>query len=319
MPPFEAPRGAIPDAVGQPVPAATHPRVRVRVPPLPASRVPALGAATRDAVDERQAQAARSLSQALRPGVTLRLERVRPTWCMGWVLDYPVSEGDSLSELRELVRDEFGGQSYRAYVLGPGDVVLFEGKLDIAAPPKDGGRNINRLKWEGRDEPTTEKQSHAGDELGGLSGFLKLFMDQQRATSDAQLESVKSMVTSTHEQTTALMRSVVDARGAESKQRSFGEQLGELVDATRGIEKARKQLFGAARERDAGAEGGTDLERVEREAKTAFMQAVVGHFVRPGAAPQNGARPQQQRPASAPQRRMNVPDSVPIGHGQPKN
>jgi hypothetical protein len=291
----------------------------VRLPPSPASRVPTLGTATRTAVDERQAQAARSLSQALRPGVTLRLERVRPTWCMGWVLDYPVSEGESLSELRELVRDEFGGQSYRAYVLGPGDVVLFEGKLDIAAPPKDGGRVINRQKWEGRNEPVDESAHAPRGELGGMSDFLKLFMDQQRATADAQLESVRQMVTSTREQTTELMRSIVEARGAESKQRSFGEQLGELVDATRGIEKARKQLFGAARERDAGADAGDDLERVERQAKAAFMEAVVGHFVRRPEAPQNGAQAQRRPPPQQTQRRVGIPDSVPTGHGQAKN
>jgi len=300
----------IPDAVAQPLPGPSPVHTRVRMPPPPAPRVPALGNATRDVVDQRQAAAARSLSEAIRPGMVLRVERTRPTWCMGFVEDYPIEEGETLATFLEHMRDEHGGQSYRVHVLGGGDVVLFEGKLVIAGQPKQHGRPINRAKWEGWEEQQQSGANSSRSELGGLTEFLTLFMSQQQKTSDAQLRSVELMVEGTRKQTTELMNSVVAARGDERARQSFTEQLGQFVEATRGIEKVKKQLFGAAAQQQQGG-GDDDDVTLEKEAKRFFMQSVLGSMT----PKKNGAAPRQQPR----QTRVSIPDSQPGGQTAPKN
>jgi hypothetical protein len=287
-----------------------HARARARV--APPSRVAPLGQATRNAIDDQQANTVRKLAIAIKPGVTLRLERTRPTWCAGFLEDYPVEDqGESLNTLREHLRDEHGGQRYRVTVL-QGDNVLAEGPIMIAGQPREHGRVINRAKWEGwADEdqrPSAAAAPSNRGELGTLAELIRLFADMQRDSAKAQLESVRDMVTQTRAQTTDLIREVVRVREVGTTQRSFTAQLGEIVEATRGIDKVKRQLFGAAKPEREAPEPDDD-QILDREAKRYFMRNVMASMFKPDRASQQPAQQNNVRPIHTAPRGARIPDA----------
>lgn len=280
-----AARGVIPDAVpqlGAPQAGPTRARAHAHHRSIP------LGSATRATIDAQQAETVRNIARAIRPGVVIEIERTRPTWCAGFLEAYPVEDGESLRTLREYIRDEHGGQSYVLTAL-LGEDVIARGTEKVAGPPRDMGRVINRAKWEGQpaEERTPAPASSSG--MDGLADLIKLFVGMQADASKAQLESVRDMVKETRGQTTELMKAVVESRESNNAQQGFAAQLGQFVEASRGIDKAKRQLFGAAKREEPADE----LDPVEKEAKQFFTRAFLGSvFKEQGAAPQ---RTQQQR------------------------
>lgn len=208
-----------------------------------------MGPELRGTVDAAQAHAVRGLAALLKPGVQLRIERTRPTWCAGWLEDFTMEPGEGLADVFEHIRTEYGGQRYRVSVLGAGGTELFEGSIAIASQPRAAGKPITRDEWEGTAAARTsnpQQQPQARSEFEAMGSFLKLFMDQQARSADAQLGSVRDMVARSSEQTTALVNAVLERRETESRRPSLGEQLNELAESSRQLQRVGKQLFGAA-------------------------------------------------------------------------
>lgn len=242
-----------------------------------------MGPAVRATADAGQAQALAQLGAHIAPGYVLRLERLRPQWCDGWVGDVVV-ETSNMGEVYEFVRSEFGGQHYRVVVLGAQETPVYEGRLSIAAPPRAEGRPINRDAWENalagrtaapeRDpNPRTVVERSGGSD--GSAGLIKMLFDQQRETSNATLDAVKEMMGGVREMVT----SVLQQREDSATRGSFASQLGEMVDNTRALQKVGK-LFGAAAPKDGGSDADDPLVD---EAKRMFLHSAMGSMFRPPA------------------------------------
>lgn len=303
----------LPDA--QPAPnAPARARARDGARPL---RAPYTGPGIRNAADSAQADALRSLAQHIRPGHTLRIERAAPRWCSGWLEDWPLDDPSGMGELLEYLRDEHGGQVYAVTVIGTGDVPLYTGRLTVAGPPKQRGRRIDRDEWEGNTrapnpEPTPRS---GGGSLEGLGDFLRLFIEQQRATSDAQLAAVRDTVARGQEQTTALVNAVLQRDASREQSQSLSEQLAQFAETSKGLQKVGKQLFGAAapRERNAGDDDDPLLTGALKEASKHFLStAISGAFVRPKAP--------QPPPRTVRNHTRSIEDAIPTpGKPRPKS
>lgn len=312
------------------IPDATRARdARTRARPMPPTqtRAPAMGRSTHATIDEQQARAVRGLASFIKPGLTLRLSRTRPTWAMGFIEDYPVNDGESLSAFLEYVRDTHGGQTYKVEVLGAGDVQMFEGGISIAGPVRVDGRVVNRAKFEGRDDEREQRaatrgaddmrREHARDD-GSMMTFVKMFMDQQRETNAAQLATVSGLVADTRKQTTELLGALAQ-RDTNNKPDSFTEQLGKILDATTALDTVRKRLTPkqapAERAPVAGDDDDDDdMKLATRELKKVFMRNVAEHLVRPPAAPGAASQAPRRAPAAPPERpktRAPAPGFIP--------
>lgn len=270
--------------------------------PPPAPLRPPNGTATRNAVDQKQVNLFNELAKHMRPGLTIRIERVRPHWCAGYIEDYPLEEPDSLGVFYNYLRDEHGGQFYRLTVLAAGEQQLYQAQMAIAGPPLERGRPINRQVYEGHETVRANPQPRAAapasqDSLAPMMTFVQLFIEQMRESNRAQLDSVRQMVTTSSEQTSALAAAVLQVRN-DAKPPSLADQLGEVMEATRAVDSVRKAL-GATTQRAGAAELEEDdddgLRAATREATKGFVRNVVGNMF-------GGGGGGQQPPAQAPQR-----------------
>lgn len=290
-----------------------------------------VGNQTKAAADTLEAERLRAVASQIRPGVTVQIERTRPTWCAGYLEDYPIDQGgEAFAELRAYVRDTYGGARFRLTVISSSGITLAEGNLPVAAPPRHFGKPIDRERWEGnlsqrQDAPTTTRApeaspiaapaSTANDTLLGL--VLGLVKDSNQAT----LASVREMTSQTRQQTADLVKAIIGTRSEERKERSVTTQLAELVDVTRAVDKVNRQLFGAAAR---GQQEDPDA-LAERESSRFFTRAVMGKML--GVDPATGAplsraaadgagapRAPQQQPQ---RRRVAIPDAGPVT--QPAN
>jgi hypothetical protein len=282
VPPAEVPEAAV-------VPQSRTPtRARARgqqyVQPLrtpPPLRQPT-GNATRSAVDKSTVDIMNQLAKHIRPGLTVRIERIRPHWCAGWIEDYPLDSPDTLGVFYQYLRDEHGGQFYRLTVLGTGEQQLYQTQVPISGRPCEAGRVIDRAVYEGHDQRernTRAVQAPApAPSSGGIDAvaLLTLFLSQMEKTSTAQLDSVKQMVDSSRQQTGDLAAAVLQVR-SESAPRSLKEQLGEVLEATQAVEEVKRALGGTTKRAGAAADDDDDEWRVlKREATKGFIQNVMG-------------------------------------------
>lgn len=261
-----------PDAVRN---ARAHARAREAGNPSPV-RHPGMGPASRNAVDEQQATTVRTLGAQLRPGMRVRIERVRPQWASGWLEDFVLARGEGFGSLLEHVQGEYGGHSYLLQVLAAGDVVLFEGGLQVAGPPLEHGVPINRARWEGRDDDDAPRRNAAMHQpatpapafnLEGVVSLASLVLGAFQKHQSEQMGAVREMVTQSRE----LVVAALGQREQQANKSSFASQLGEIVEATRGIEKVKRQLFGSAAQRTPDdAEPEDETKMLVREAGKQF-------------------------------------------------
>ncbi len=309
--------------------ARTHASA-ARTPVTSTTRAPTLGTATRAAIDDRVAASVRSLASAFKPGMRLRLSRLRPTWAGGYLEDYPITVGESLASYYEHIKDEYGGQSYMVEVLGAGDVQVFEGAVTIAGPPKEYGKVINRAKWEGRDDDDAPRARNAGDvdraprardDGSSMMAFVKMFVDMQQATNASQLATVKELVTETRQQTQSVLQTLVTTREQQEHKTSFATQLAEIVDATTALDRVKKVIAGPQQraQRNGPAPDDDDTALIAQAAKKAFFESVAGSLVkRPAAAAAPAPRP-MPRPERPPQPAGFIPDARSPRQATPKN
>lgn len=323
----------IPDA--QPIPAGTpvpNTRTHARVSPPRMAMPGFVGNQTKAAADTLEAERLRAVASQIRPGVTVQIERTRPTWCAGYLEDYPIDQdGEAFAELRAYVRDTYGGARFRLTVISSSGITLAEGNLPVAAPPRHFGKPIDRERWEGnlsqrQDAPTTARAPEASPIAAPAASanetLLGLVLGLVKDSNQATLTSVREMTAQTREQTADLVKAIIGTRSEERRERSITTQLGELVDVTRAVDKVNRQLFGAAAR---GQQGDPD-EQADREASRFFTRAVFGKMFgvdpttggpssRP-AAGGAGAPPTQQQP---PRRRVMIPDAAPAPNGKGNN
>lgn len=285
-------------------------RAGVRARPYAARVAQPLGPSVRATADAGQAMALAELGRHIRPGYVLRLERMRPSWCDGWVEDIPV-ESASMGELYRQIREEFGGTHYRVIVLGPQETPVYEGRISISEPPRRRGRPIDRDGWEqaleGRSraanpQPVAAVAAAPSDASSGMNfELMKMLFQQQRETSDATLAAVKELMN----RTAGMVSEVLQQRETSNARSSLSEQLGELVEGTRAIQRAGK-VFGAAAGAGDGGEGDVSDSMV-KQAGSIFLAKMAGDMMGGGA-----PKPPNGHPVTPAQRPGFIPVSQPI-------
>lgn len=263
------------------------------------------GAATRRRADEAVADELQSLAEKLRPGVTIRLERLRPGWAAGFLEEYPLEDGD-LSELYDHVQTEHGGQLYKITVLSSDGRAWYDSRIRVAGPPRERGRVIDRDAYEGIANPRSAPQQSAQPapqaQPSGVPDLMSVFslvLQQQQKASEAQLEAVREMVGRSSEQTRELISTIVQQRGEDRRHTSISGQLEELSEAGQTMERVRKMFGGGESDKS------DDTDPIVKEAMAHFARSVFGS---------GGGGSERQTPAPRrsrmPQSRHAPPDNV---------
>lgn len=279
-----------------------------------------VGPHARNVADQVAGSELAELSRALRPGTTVRVERLRPSWAAGWVEDLELDRG-GMRELYDHVAGEWGGQKYRLSPLLPSGAAAFSATLAISGPPLHEGRRIDRDEWDGF-KPRTQRAVNttapaaaaAAPDLGGLLGFFKLFMDTNNAATAAQLESVRELARSSAAQNQDLLTALAERDGDRAGRQTFAAQLGELVTASKALDGVRKVLGGPTRNSKAEAED-DPMAGALKEATKHFMTNAMGSFFQK----KSSSAPQHRPPQGPPRRPMppppqGIPDAVSSGH-----
>lgn len=263
--------------------------------------VSGLGPRTRDASDRAQADSMRELASALQLGITCHIERVRPTWCRGWIEDYPL-DGESIGELKAYLRDQHGGTDYKVVCLAENGAPLFSAKLPISGPPKEEGYPIDRDEYEtaqGGRRPGAPARTNGGnpaDAFAGLASIMTLVLNEARESRNATLESVREMSKETRESTDKLVQQVVKVQEEDQKRASLPSQLAELSESVSAVEEIKKTF---TPDQEPQRYGSGDMDELVHIAGRRFMERVIDSKV-PAKQPD---RP--ERPASA----ASIPDA----------
>lgn len=282
------------------------------------------GPVTRAAVDQRTASDLANLASQLAPGFVVRLERTRPTWAAGWVEDLPIDDQD-LGAVLEYVRDEHGGQLYRASVLSSDGAELYSARIPIAGPPRRRGRPISRAAWDGADDERQHNTAPApssspqGLQMADVVALMQVMQQSKGTNQDAVLEAVREMTSQTQRSTSELLRAVLQQRSEERKTNGLQHQLREVVEASQAIEEIREALAVHA---DAPPQAGRDdsdpmQEALKQAAVSVLAQGMQNEMRRgppaPGQPPPGYRRvqprptPQQRAPMAQPAKTRPAP------------
>lgn len=286
--------------------ARTHAHARTRArEPEPVHRVP-IGPTTRNSVDQRTAADLATLANQLAPGLTVRLERLRPTWAAGWVEDVPIDDAD-LGGLLEYLSHEHGGQMYRATVLASDGSQLYTARVPVAGPPRRRGRVLHREQWEGLPDPTTaapvvaqvERRSDLADTVALMRELTKQSDDSRAAT----LEAVREMQKASERQTQALLGAMFRGNNPAP---DFREQLQQFRQTAEAVDEIREVLGGGERNAAPAAPSDDDrpqvnriLERIAADALSQGLRNDAQRGAAPSAPPQPQRAPQPARPNHA--------------------
>ncbi len=206
------------------------------------------GPATRATVDQLGADQLADLAAALQPGVTVRVERTRPTWCAGWVEELDL-EAAGLGELYEYLADEHGGLAYRVTALYADGKPLYTAQLRVAGAPREHGTPINRREW----EANMRGEEHmapvvAAAAAAGVTGpsemmqFLGLFLKESRESRNDVLTAVKEVTGQSATNTTALMTALTDQANKAREGNTLPAQIGELTAGMKAVEDLKETV-----------------------------------------------------------------------------
>lgn len=306
-------------------------RTRASAPPRPRGF---LGVSTKAAADSTFAGQLTELARHLRPSTVVRIERVRPSWCAGWIEDLALDEGN-LSELYEHLAEEWGGKSYRITVLLPNGAPAFEARIEIAGPPLEEGSPIDREEWAGQPGKRDRERREAREAIpsaartrnpegGGFDviALLKLLMDTQKDANDRQIAAMRELQTTSAAQNQGLIEAMLEARSAE-RGPTLVQQLSELGEAKRAIDRMGR-VFGAADRSEAKPDDDDLLGGAVKEAAKSFLGNVITSELAsragPAVAPSRAQPPSPNRNASrvrgrpTPSHLRPIPDALLAGH-----
>lgn len=260
--------------------ARTHARTREVLPP-PLHRA-STGPATRNESDRRNASELSELAEKLNAGMSVRLERTRPTWAAGWVEDVMIDDHD-LASVIDYVNQEHGGQMYRATVIGVDGAPLYTARLPVSGPPRRQGKILPRSWWTGDDpeprianpiaQPQREQTAAPGFDLNAIVNLVSQITSQGRERQDTLVDSVREMNAQNQATTTKLLTALMSHREQERQGGGLRDQLRELVQAKQAFEEVQEVLGVAPPTRDQNPSGEDDMmQSVMKEAAVGIIR-----------------------------------------------
>jgi hypothetical protein len=299
--PAPTPTGNV-QSLGEP----THASARARESRAPTPIRPT-GPQTRQAVDSRTADDLDKLARQLQPGLTVRLERTRPTWAAGWIEDMPLDDHD-LAAVLEYVSQEHGGQTYRASVLSHEGAILYSSRITIAGPPRRRGRVTSRDAWDGAEEHRADSrpERHEPPALD-LIGLFTVISKQQAEARAEQAEANRQRDTQIDRLVASLLTDRRQANAPPPPAPSLRDQLREVVQATQAVDEIREALSVDAAPRGRAPDRSPLAGVIEQAAGAMLAQGLQNdqqaRAAQTAAQQRPQQRPPQQRPQQAPQQR----------------
>lgn len=269
------------------------------------------GPDTRRLLDARQAEELGDLASALGLGHAVRVERIQPAWCSGWVEDTDVDVGH-LGELYAYLQDEWGGKQYRVTVLHVDGRPLMAVKLKVAGPPRTNGRLISRDRWEaataGEDLPTgapaaVVAPSPALDPLQ----FVQFMMGESRQAAAEARTSVKEVADIHSRDVQALMQHITTTNADQAERTSLKGQIGDLTESMAAVENLRDTVASSLPE-PAAVDGEPETGGMVKKAFEQFIVNSMSESVQQPGAP----TPQTSRAQPPPDNGAGVPQGIPF-------
>lgn len=251
-------------------------------PPL---RGVARGPEVRAVSDHAAAEAVAGLRRHLPAAVKVRIKRLRPLWCRGWIEDYPLA-GSDIGELLEYLKAEHGGQEYELLLLSESEEPIYTTKAPIYGPPRDAGRMINRDAYEAAMNGRTQAQAQAQAAAPAaaqspldLVAVLTLVLDEARQSRQTTLDSVRELTQRTSDSNEKLMSLIVKTRADEKAQASFPAQLAELSEGLKAVDKMKRQISPAGDHEPTN--GKSPMDSAVQEVAADFLRKVVASEKQP--------------------------------------
>lgn len=218
-------------------------RARDPIPGPPLKGAFMAGPHTRASVDNAVGDEINRLASALKPGLTARIARTRPTYAAGWVEDYPL-DSSQIGELLDYLSHEHGGQVYRLTLLDAVNHPYFETNIPIAGPPRRHGKILTREAWEGVDETTSTRPNpietrQAPDQVELLLKFMNASQENERHAADRLMNSVEKLIATSQRENQAILRDLAATKRAETESQNpnFMKQIAEWQKATTAIKE----------------------------------------------------------------------------------
>lgn len=251
----------------------------------------------------------RALAEHVRPGITLRIERTRPSWAAGFLEDFPIEpDSGGINGLLSHLRDEHGGQHYRLTALGAGDQVLYTGSVPVSGPVRERGKPITRADWEDKPAPVAaapKPQSNPLSELAPLMQVLgtlvQAFSAQQEKQTSAMLGAVRDIAnrsaaaTSEIAQALAERAATVPEAAPARAAAGLGDQLTELLSSVEAIEQVKRVLGVKSNSKPEAEPEGDPLDGAVKEVSKRFMTEALTRMVLPRVAGATAPKPAMRR------------------------
>jgi hypothetical protein len=268
---------------GPPTRARAHARARDGTSP----RVNPIGPEVRKAMDSRAADDIEALSTLLAPGLTVRLERVRPLFAAGYVGEVPI-DGDSVGELLDWIKHEHGGQLYKATVCAADGSIVYVARIPIAGPPRRMGRVLSRAAWDGLDDDDATPARAANPapaapatpQRSSMSEMLELFGElraMSESRQEATLGAVREMITTHQTQTQGLLTAIFERIDPERNAGGFRARIQELADAANALEEIR-EVIGVGPHAAPAPEGAPERSGMSAALERAASEIIVQGF-----------------------------------------
>lgn len=279
------------------------------------------GPESRRVIDSQRADVIAGLGAALGSSVTIRIFRTRPSWCAGFLED-STAEIETVGELLDYLREEYGGLRYKIQALSPRGDPMFEATIPIAGPPREQGRLINREAWEAfaRGEqyrppvsvqaPAAAPASPASGPAVDVTALLGMIISESRANNAAILESMRHQSEAQQRQNTEIIRAMQGPSQGATLAESFrgvAAAAGELGK----VGKALRQLAPPA-PADGGAASAPDPDALRKAARENFMMNMIGQSMFGGGGQQQPRYPRHpvQRAPAPSANGQEIPDAI---------
>ena len=228
---------AIPDAVTRDTRARTRPGEPIAQGAAPLRSAVYPGRGVRSLTDSAEVAQLEALAAVLPSAIAVRIWRVAPHWCKGFLEDYML-DTSNLGEFLRYLKDEHGGTDYQVQALGPNGLPIFTARVPIGAQPKEAGRILDRYEYENREQaaraPAIVAQGGRGDSES--AGLVKLVFDELRSIRNVPFETLKDATERNQRTIADLLKTIVSSR----------EKAATEADPAEGIRKLRNTVTAIA-------------------------------------------------------------------------
>jgi hypothetical protein len=277
------------------------------------------GPEARRVIDNRDASDIENFQAQLTPNMTVRIERMRPSWAAGWIDDVQL-ETNQVAELFDYLRNEHGGQLYRAQLLGRDGRILYQTKIPIAGPVRRDGRVCTRDQWEGIEEPKRAADNPQRTAAAANSGevtplaLLSLFLQNQSTSMAAVTKAVEKMGEQTEKQVTTLVNAVLHRDDTKQSAQTLGQQLKDFAQTSKAVQQISEALGGGKAPPPPAAAEVDPIRQATAEILKEAIRNEMGNRRGAQRPPQQQQRPQQQQ---APQPQQQQPRAAGNGGAPP--